>query len=450
MAFPLNPSSGTTHGINDRVWLFNGYAWDRLDLGGTGGGTTVVGSTGYWGSFWDTTVQGITSATIAYTLSLNNTDPDSFGVSITGSNRILFAHDGVYNIQFSAQVFNKTNNTIHDATFWLRKNGSDVADSAGVVSIPGKHTGITGAAIPSWNYILGITAGSYLQLMWHGSNTDLSIEPLINGTSPIHPLSPSLILTAQQVMFTQLGPTGPTGSQGIQGPTGPTGPTGSQGIQGPTGPTGPVGDYVISFNGLTGVVTFNNYVSSINGSTGTITNVAKTNISQSFSGLQLFPTGISASYATFTNSGSVLFAGPVSVTDTFTINNSTGKIILASPGLGDYGKVELQNIDAITENLSSAFLIPNYNQTSDTTHTLPSSTGILLNTNSSYVSTFNGKTGSIEGVSAAVGGTGISVSGATGTVTITNTGVLSINGQTGSVTLTSTTQAFVIAMSIAL
>jgi len=44
-----------------------------------------------------------------------------------------------------------------------------------------------------------------------------------------------VVFTATQVMYTQLGPTGPTGSQGIQGPTGPTG---AQGLAGPTGPTG--------------------------------------------------------------------------------------------------------------------------------------------------------------------------------------------------------------------
>jgi hypothetical protein len=43
-------------------------------------------------------------------------------------------------------------------------------------------------------------------------------------------------------------------------------------------------------------------------------------------------------------------------------------------------------------------------------------------------------TGAVQGVSAAIGGTGISVSGATGSVTITNTGVRSFNGSTGDVT----------------
>ena len=50
------------------------------------------------------------------------------------------------------------------------------------------------------------------------------------------------------------------------------------------------------------------------------------------------------------------------------------------------------------------------------------------------VTSFNGRTGAVQGVSAAVAGTGISVSGATGAVTITNIGVQSFNGATGAVT----------------
>ena len=50
------------------------------------------------------------------------------------------------------------------------------------------------------------------------------------------------------------------------------------------------------------------------------------------------------------------------------------------------------------------------------------------------VNSFNGITGAVQGVSAAVAGTGIAVSGATGSVTITNTGVRSFNGITGAVT----------------
>ena len=50
------------------------------------------------------------------------------------------------------------------------------------------------------------------------------------------------------------------------------------------------------------------------------------------------------------------------------------------------------------------------------------------------VTAFNGRTGSVQGVSAAVAGTGISISAATGAITITNTGVQTFNGATGAVT----------------
>jgi len=60
-------------------------------------------------------------------------------------------------------------------------------------------------------------------------------------------------------------------------------------------------------------------------------------------------------------------------------------------------------------------------------------TGATGDTPTDYVASFNGVTGAVQGVCAAVAGTGISVSGATGTVTITNTGVQSFNGVTGAV-----------------
>jgi hypothetical protein len=76
------------------------------------------------------------------------------------------------------------------------------------------------------------------------------LESFAAGTSPVSPAVPSIIVTATQVMYQQIGPTGstgPTGPTGIAGPTGPTGnngvtgPTGPQGIQGITGPTGGLG-----------------------------------------------------------------------------------------------------------------------------------------------------------------------------------------------------------------
>ena len=49
------------------------------------------------------------------------------------------------------------------------------------------------------------------------------------------------------------------------------------------------------------------------------------------------------------------------------------------------------------------------------------------------VNSFNGSTGAVQGVSAAVGSTYLTVSGSTGSVTFTNTGVQTFNGLTGAV-----------------
>ena len=40
--FPLNPTNGLTHSIDDRVWSWNGYAWEKLTQSGSG----VTGPTG--------------------------------------------------------------------------------------------------------------------------------------------------------------------------------------------------------------------------------------------------------------------------------------------------------------------------------------------------------------------------------------------------------------------
>jgi len=84
--------------------------------------------------------------------------------------------------------------------------------------------------------------------MWRTSDINLELTSEAAGTSPTRPAIPSAIVTASQVMYTQLGPTGPTGTAGITGPTGATGSTGT------TGPTGPMyGSRVVAVADATSV-----------------------------------------------------------------------------------------------------------------------------------------------------------------------------------------------------
>ena len=74
MAFPINPISGTTHGVNSRVWSYNGIAWDRLDLG-----TSTGGAGGISGPY----VISINGFTGGITLSAGS------GVSLSGTGGII-------------------------------------------------------------------------------------------------------------------------------------------------------------------------------------------------------------------------------------------------------------------------------------------------------------------------------------------------------------------------
>ena len=93
-------------------------------------------------------------------------------------------------------------------------------------------------ALPSWNYMTTLNSGDYLQLKWSSSDTNIRILSETGLTNPTRPNIPSVILTAQQVMHTQIGPSGATGPQGPQGEIGPSGLPGPSGATGPQGPPG--------------------------------------------------------------------------------------------------------------------------------------------------------------------------------------------------------------------
>jgi hypothetical protein len=176
---------------------------------GPTGPTGAGGALGYWGSFWSTEDQIAVTANAEYLITCNNTDPDSYGVFVSNGSRINFTSAGVYSIIYSVQFVN-TSNQIQDANIWLKKNGSNVADSDSKWSVVERHGNIDGHAIGSVNYVLKLNAGDYLELAWQTTSTQLSLQYVPALT--IAPAIPSIILTATQVMYTQVGPTGPTGA----------------------------------------------------------------------------------------------------------------------------------------------------------------------------------------------------------------------------------------------
>lgn len=139
---------------------------------------------------------GVASASTALAIRMSATDTSN-AVSLDPLNdtHIVFDVAGYYNVQFSAQLLNLTS-TEDNVTFWFRKEGSDIDFSAGITQVP-KQTGTgPGAVIVSWNIVLDVTAGQYIQLYMASKTGNTVCATYPAGTSPVTPISPSVILTA--------------------------------------------------------------------------------------------------------------------------------------------------------------------------------------------------------------------------------------------------------------
>jgi hypothetical protein len=140
--------------------------------------------------------QGVASASTALEIPFDTTDTSNeVALDPLDNTKIVFDIAGYYNIQFSVQLLNCTS-SIDNVTLWFRQNTVDIPETAGVVSVPSKHAGGVGAAIVSWNLIVAVDAGDNIQLMMASESGNTVAATYPPGTAPVHPSSPSVILTA--------------------------------------------------------------------------------------------------------------------------------------------------------------------------------------------------------------------------------------------------------------
>ena len=139
---------------------------------------------------------GVPNATTAQPLPFTATDA-SYGVELDPINtaRVKATVAGVYNFMFSAQFLNFT--TVEDnVTIWFKKNGTDIPYSAGVTQVNSKHGSFAGSSIVSWNLIVDMNVNDYIELYFASDSGNTVCATFPAGIAPVHPVSPSLILTA--------------------------------------------------------------------------------------------------------------------------------------------------------------------------------------------------------------------------------------------------------------
>ena len=151
-----------------------------------------------YGAFQDSTDQTAANTTTAYAVTFDTTDYSN-GVYLSNSSRLNVRNYGVYNIQFSIQ-FKNTTNDAQDVDIWFRKNGTNIAGSNSRFSLPARRSsGDPSHLIAALNYFLEMTAGDYVEIMWRVTDVGVSIEQYPTSTSPTRPAVPSAIATMNYV-----------------------------------------------------------------------------------------------------------------------------------------------------------------------------------------------------------------------------------------------------------
>ena len=167
---------------------------DWVDVCNDGGGITTAKS--IYGAFQDDTTQTIVANT-SQAMRIGVVDAAN-GIKIVDGSKIKVDYPGTYNVQWSGQ-FQNTDTQLHDASIWLRKNGTDVPGSAGIISVPNTHGGVHGHTIASWNYVFNAEANDYYELWWSADDAKITLQYYPVGTSPTRPSTASLIVTITPV-----------------------------------------------------------------------------------------------------------------------------------------------------------------------------------------------------------------------------------------------------------
>jgi hypothetical protein len=153
------------------------------------GSLTVGGNLQFNVGAFQSTQSQSGSANVSQSITYNTTDY-SAGVSVVAGSQLTIANKGIYNIQFSAQLLADTG--ADDVYIWLKKNGTNIAATAGHVVLANNEE-----LIAAWNYVVDAAAGDYYELAWQSSGGDaILLAEIASGNIPS---VPSIITTVTQV-----------------------------------------------------------------------------------------------------------------------------------------------------------------------------------------------------------------------------------------------------------
>ena len=146
----------------------------------------------YYGEFTKTDSQTPAAANTAYALTLTNTEI-SQGVSIgSPASRVVIANAGVYSFLVSVQI-TSSNSSQKAIWVWLRKNGTNVPNSAKIASIS-LNNGYLEMVVED---IISAAANDYFEIMFAADDVNVTVSSV--AATAFAPAAPAISLSVIEI-----------------------------------------------------------------------------------------------------------------------------------------------------------------------------------------------------------------------------------------------------------
>ena len=143
------------------------------------------------GSFYDTQTQ-TTLANTPTPMLLSNTNLSNY-CFISDGTKITTNQTGVFNVQFSAQLYRTSGGTNAHVDIWFSLNGVNIDNSNTRITISNNGH----YYLASWNFVLAMSENDYIEIMWMPSVATIQLQT--EAEQPLHPATPSVIATFNRI-----------------------------------------------------------------------------------------------------------------------------------------------------------------------------------------------------------------------------------------------------------
>jgi hypothetical protein len=146
----------------------------------------------YYGEFTKTSDQSPAVINTAYALTFDNSDI-SEGISIgSPASRIVVVQSGLYQFDATVQI-SSTSSSAKTVWLWFRKNGTDVANSARLVTI-NINNGYTAVSMSEF---FSLAANDRIEIMFAANDTAITVDNV--AATAFAPAAPAVVLAVSQI-----------------------------------------------------------------------------------------------------------------------------------------------------------------------------------------------------------------------------------------------------------